>query len=513
MRAITQNAGTPIAGDMWAWGDSIANVPTRITSLSNVISLKSGGVLRLALNSDGTVWSWDGTNPPVQISGLNSIIAIDAAYAHNLALKSDGTVWAWGNNGGGELGNGTTSNSNVPVQVSNLTGIVEISAGGGSFAAGYAHSLAIKSDGTVWAWGANTYGQLGNGTTVNSSTPVQVSGLSNMIDVSANLQYSLALKNDGTVWAWGVNGNGQLGNGTTLRSLVPTPVVGLRNIVAIEAGGASSTALMSDGTARAWGNNLVSGNSAGSLGNGGVLASGIYASSVPVRVNELINITSISNGQDYSLALGSNGTVWSWGNNYYGQLGNGTTQPSDVPVQVNGLNDVLLISGGYNRSGALSSEPLTPSTTALVSSANPSVVGQPVTFTATVSAVPPASGTPTGMVTFKDGTITLASVALDAGGQASYTTSNLSLGEHSITATYATDNVYGSSSSPVVIQIVNPVPGDANGDNSVNALDITKVERVIAGLDTTTAGADANGDGNVNALDITKVERIIAGLD
>ena len=124
------------------------------------------------------------------------MVAIAGGDSHSLALKSDGTVWAWGYNGCGQLGDGSTTNRLTPVQVSGLTGVVAI-AGGGS------HSLALKSDGTVWAWGCNDYGQLGDGTTTNRLTPVQVSGLTGVVAIAGGGAHSLALKSDGTVWAWG----------------------------------------------------------------------------------------------------------------------------------------------------------------------------------------------------------------------------------------------------------------------------------------------------------------------
>ena len=143
-----------------------------------------------------------------------------AGGQHSLALKSDGTVWAWGLNDYNQLGNGTATNSSKPVQVPGLNNASAI-------AAGYFHSLALKSDGTVWAWGLNGHGRLGNGTTVDSGTPVQVLGLSNVSAIVAGHDHSLALKSDGTVWAWGANHIGQLGNGTTANSSTSVQVTGL----------------------------------------------------------------------------------------------------------------------------------------------------------------------------------------------------------------------------------------------------------------------------------------------
>ena len=145
--------------------------------------------------------------------------AIAAGGDHSLMLRYDGTVWASGNNGYGQLGDGTTTTRSTPVQVSGLTNITAI-------AAGWYHSLALRSDGTVWAWGWNGAGQLGDGTTTDRSTPVQVSSLTNITAIAAGAAHSLAIKSDGTVWAWGNNGAGQLGDGTTTYRTTPVQVSG-----------------------------------------------------------------------------------------------------------------------------------------------------------------------------------------------------------------------------------------------------------------------------------------------
>jgi len=170
---------------------------------------------------------------PAQVSG---------GVSHSLALLPDGTVWAWGSNQYGQLGNkdvvttitvsgNTISASSTPVQVSDLTDITAISAGGG-------HNLAVKNNGTVWAWGVNYDGQLGDGTTADSNAPVQVMisltmPLTDIIAISAGAFHNLALKSDGTVWAWGSNGLGLLGNGTTDNSSTPVQVNGLTSVIAI----------------------------------------------------------------------------------------------------------------------------------------------------------------------------------------------------------------------------------------------------------------------------------------
>ena len=227
-------------GTVWVWGYGYSTTPVQLSQgvLSDIvaISAKTSG-LTLALKSDGTVWTW-GTYP-VQVqdsSGtgyLNDVIAISASGNHSLALKSDGTVWAWGTNTYGQLGDGTTTARTLPVQVSGLSSVKAISAGFVS----YFHSLALKSDGTVWAWGQNNYGQLGNGTTDSSahSTPAQVPGLSGISVIAAGDANSFALEQSGNVvWAWGFNNNGEanysggpLGDGTTINRSSPVQVSGI----------------------------------------------------------------------------------------------------------------------------------------------------------------------------------------------------------------------------------------------------------------------------------------------
>ena len=280
------------------------------------------------------------------VSGLVAT-AIAGGYNYSLALKGGGTVWSWGGNPYGELGDGTNTTSDTPVKVSGLSGVTAV-------AGGYFHSLALKSDGTVWAWGYNSFGELGNGTYRNSNKPVQVSGLSGVMAIAGGGFHSLALKSDGTVWAWGNNGESELGNGTYTTIppygiAKPVQVLGpggegyLTGVTAIAAGGDHSLALKSDGTVWAWGN-----NGEGELGNGRNTTS-----NTPVQVNWLSGVTAVAGGALHSLALTTDGTVWAWGYNSFGELGNETYGDSNTPVQVSELNGVTAIAGGYYHSLAL----------------------------------------------------------------------------------------------------------------------------------------------------------------
>ncbi|HRG59250.1 MAG TPA: T9SS type A sorting domain-containing protein [Bacteroidia bacterium] len=297
--------------------------PNQVNGIANVKSIRAGYQHCLALKPDSTVWTWgsnvwgqlgDGTNitntSPVQVLGLNQVIAISGGQAgfHSLALNADGTVWTWGKNTEGQLGNGTLINSNVPVQVSNLTNIIAIA--GGEY-----HSLALRADGTVWAWGRNSNGQLGDSTTTNSSIPVKVKHLSNITDIKGGRYFSFALKGDSTVWSWGQNADGQLGDGTTTQKLTPVQVVGLNEVTAIAGSAFHALALKSDGSIRAWGRGVD-----GQLGDGLQTAS-----SIPVQVLGINNAVEIVSGTNYSFALTATDSIYAWGRNIYGQLGNDTS--------------------------------------------------------------------------------------------------------------------------------------------------------------------------------------------
>lgn len=289
--------------------------------------------------------------PPTMPNGVTNLwrqvssgggTPVGANYIFNIAIKDDGTLWAWGDNDYGELGDGTTTSSSVPIQISTENNWIEVSAG-------TAHGLALKSDGTVYAWGTNSSGQLGDGTTTRRLSPVPVSGITNAIHISAGRDFSFALLSDGTIRAWGNNTNGQLGDGTTTNRLISVPVSGILTATQISAGGLHALALLSDGTIRAWGY-----NSAGQLGDGTTTTR-----TTPVTVSGISTATQIRASKDYSyhsLALLSDGTLRSWGENTNGQLGDGTTTNSSTPVVVSGISTATQIAAGYNHCIALLSD-------------------------------------------------------------------------------------------------------------------------------------------------------------
>jgi alpha-tubulin suppressor-like RCC1 family protein len=251
---------------------------------------------------------------------------ISAGVFHSLAICGDGSVMGWGNNMFGELGNGMNGAvEHHPVAASGLTGMTAIG-GGANF------TVALKNDGSVWTWGSNTYGELGNGSPAGfSNVPVQVSSIYDITSIARGIQNAVVLKNDGTVWDWGYNNYGQLGNGTSgSYSNVPVQVSGLAGVVAVAGGAYHSLALKNDGTVWTWGFNMY-----GQLGNGTNTNS-----NVPVQVTTLAGIVAVAGGHGHSLALKNDGTVWDWGYNNFGQLGNGNNTDSNIPIEVSGLSQV-----------------------------------------------------------------------------------------------------------------------------------------------------------------------------
>ena len=321
--------------------------------LNSVTAIMGGEEHNIALKSDGTVWTWgwnafgqlgDGTtndaSTPVQ-AGLGSVPPLTSAIKlggrpyFTLAVKSDGTIWAWGMNKYGQMGNGTVSPMvTVPVPVDN-------SAPGGAInnalqvTCGYQFGAALATNGTVWTWGSGSHGELGNAAAGSSHTPAQVSGLTNITAISAGWFHILALKSDGTVWAWGLNADGELGDGTTSNRSNAVQVLNLTNIVSVSGGDDHSSALGSDGTVWKWGLNDL-----GELGNG---AADTNAHTVPAMILSdkfgagFSNIVMVSARDYHNIAVKSDGSVWMWGANDQGQCGDGATNDDWRPVPVVGL--------------------------------------------------------------------------------------------------------------------------------------------------------------------------------
>ncbi|WP_158502071.1 MopE-related protein [Vitiosangium sp. GDMCC 1.1324] len=310
----------------------------------------AGAYHSLALRRTGQVMGW-GQNQygqlglgsggasvvatPTLVAGLPAVKAVAAGIGHSLALDLDGQVWAWGQNASGQMGMGSAGGTvTVPTQVAGLTGIQSIAAGGN-------YSLALDAAGQVWAWGQNTAGQVGTGaSSALVPSPVRVAGLPTIRAIAAGLNHVLALDTDGGVWAWGQNTFGQAGTGATSAAvLVPTRVASLPRAKAIAAGAGHSLVIDAQfGEVWAWGQNNFGQTGSGTISTMPTL--------VPTRVSGVSAATSIVAGHYFSMAILGNNSVKAWGQNTYGQLGNGTTENSAVSVDVAGLGDAKAIASG-----------------------------------------------------------------------------------------------------------------------------------------------------------------------
>jgi alpha-tubulin suppressor-like RCC1 family protein len=334
-------------GTVWCWGQGDSGelgngsefsrlTPVQVSGITNATQISAGWWHTCAVLSNGTVKCWgsnydgqlgDGTTAnssiPVPISGITNATQISGGGYHTCALLSGGTVTCWGSNTAGS----------TPVQVSGISTATQISGGG-------YHTCALLSGGTVKCWGANDSDQLGDGTTTYSSIPVSVNGISTATQISAGDADTCALLSGGTVECWGSNQFGQLGNdGTTgsgSHSSTPVQVSGISNAIQISAGGmdqpSHTCALLSGGTVKCWGSNAF-----GQLGNGTLTTSSPWGITTPVSVSGMTNATQVSTGYDHTCALLSGGTVECWGNGGDGQLGTGTTDTAPTPISVVGL--------------------------------------------------------------------------------------------------------------------------------------------------------------------------------
>jgi alpha-tubulin suppressor-like RCC1 family protein len=324
-----------------------------------------------ALRRDGTVWGWgmafkgnfgDGTiggyskgikeakqaRGPGGEGKLTGMKAISCIMTSTVGLRDDGTLWAWGTGSSGQLGNGGTTSSALPVQVKSPDG-KGVFTDAVAVAAGQTHAAAVKADGTVWVWGLNDRGQLGGGSDVNlSALPMQVKTpdgrgfLRDIIGIAAGAGHCLALRKDGTVLAWGENVVGQLGDGTTTDRFLPVEVSGIAGIASVAAGWNSSFAVCRDGTVWGWGYNVFS-----QLGDGTA-----YDRRRPVRMKgpdgsgPMTGALRVASGSVHTLIVKKDGTLWACGGNHFGQLGTGNRRAREaLPVQVTGPRGNGLLKG------------------------------------------------------------------------------------------------------------------------------------------------------------------------
>lgn len=327
-------------GTLWSWGGNVNGQlgvivadhqysPVQIGRDTNWVDVEAGGFHALAVKKDGTLCGWGGNqvnqlgipasvtqaDTPVQIGTETNWASVEGGYASSYAIKKDGSLWAWGFNSYGQTGTGTSGNIENPTRIGMENNWIKIAAGG-------AHALALKNDGTLWAWGMNMNGQLGLGSLDSTSVPMQIGTAADWADVAAGFEWTLALKNDGTLWSWGFNGNGQLGQGNTTSFSVPTQIGSLDHWRKIGAGGGFGFAITADSALYGWGFNQL-----GALGDNTATQR-----NSPVRIGTESNWTFITGAEGiivqssilglHSLGMKNNGEfMCASGANYVGQLG------------------------------------------------------------------------------------------------------------------------------------------------------------------------------------------------
>lgn len=313
-------------------------------------TVSPGADFCIALKQDGTLWSWgnnsdgqlgigvaDNKQVPTRIGEDADWESVSAGYGFAVALKTNGTLWVWGRNDFG-LGNGATT-ANSPSQIGTSSDWTFISAGG-------AHTLAIKNNGTLWGWGRNDFGQLGNGTFSHTNIPIQVGTDSDWETAATGTFHSLAVKTNHTLWSWGYNFHGQLGQGTAgfgTEVNTPTPISTLpaNTWKCIASGGRHSMAITEEGSLWVWGN-----NNNHALG----IDDGSFYKSLPARIDNATNWKTIAGGIDHTLAVKADNTLWGWGENTDGQLGDGSNLDRALPVQIGTTDNWLLADGGLQHS-------------------------------------------------------------------------------------------------------------------------------------------------------------------
>lgn len=329
-----------IAGNLYGIGDgaSVARYsPVQPLGEATWNQISSGENFSAAIKTDGTLWLWGYDQQSQQGAGTTNIITwsphttigggtnwkqVAAGYNHCCAIKTDGTLWGWGWNVHGQLGDGTAADKSSPITT----------AGGGNnwkqVSSAWSHTAAIKTDGTLWTWGSSSTGALGAGSTLSRSSPGTVAGGGTnwkQVSVSSSTGISAAIKTDGTLWSWGYNANGELGNGTTTNTSSPSTTAGGGTDWKFVSAGRNCCAIKNDGTLWSWGYNGY-----GAVGDG----TNINRSSPTTVAKGGMDWKTVTCGEYSTAAIKTDGTLWVWGHNGYGQLGlNAVPEHINAPTQ------------------------------------------------------------------------------------------------------------------------------------------------------------------------------------
>jgi len=373
-------------GSLWAWGDNFSGqlgdgttrdrqIPVQIGTGTDWASASTGKVHTIAIKTDGSLWAWgsnfngqlgDGTkrayrSRPVRIGTDNDWASMNAHGWHTVALKTDGSLWAWGFNAVGLFDDANTDIRNTPTQIGSDTDWASVSADGVFTVAvktdgsrqtwgiieeanvrSGTRNMAIGTDGSLWARGDNRWGQIGNGSTrQNINYYVQI-GTDTWTSVDTGNGFTVAIKSDGSLWAWGINERGQLGIGRTIiraRQIHRIPVqVSMEKWTFVTVGREHTVAIKTDGSLWAWGL-----NNSGQLGIG---TSAPWIHDIPVRIGEDTDWVFVDSGNWHNIALKADGSLWGWGNNRFGQLGDGKSSDLDTPTRIGEDTDWAFIAAG-----------------------------------------------------------------------------------------------------------------------------------------------------------------------
>ncbi len=492
---------------------------TPLDGLSGVVQVSGGDFFATALLSDGSVraWGWGRsgelgplstlTATPVQVTGISDAIAISSngggGFGHTLALKADGTVWGWGLNTYGQLGfplyAGGYGSTPIPKQVPQLDCVTSV-------AAGSYFSIASRSDGTVWTWGRNGDGELGNGTVgAGTYTPTQVPLIIDAVAVSAGGYHALVVHSNGTVSAWGRNTEGQLGDGTFVTRGYPVLVSGLTNVRFVTAGAFHSLTILNNGSVRVWGEN-----------NGGQLGTGDFVrATIPIQPIGITSALDIAGGYSHTIILRSDRTVWGCGVNYAGQLGT-PSPPLHVltAVQIPGLVNVENVDAGDDQTFILSP------------GVGPAIHQQPANRTVTAGQQAQFSVAAIGAQPFTYQWNRAGNVLLDGSGVSGTNSATLTLnptsGATAGSYTVRIENSFGFALSVPVTLTVNCPNGDGDCDGKIDPVDAANLAQCLNGPGRPRPPAceaaafgnfDANNDNDVDLRDAAVLQRCFAGED